>query len=299
MRQNETRGMLLALAGFALLSVGDAVVKTMAGEWSPIAVAALRFTIGATVLAGLLLAREGRGALRPANPLLQIGRGVALATATLLMFSAIFVMPLAEATALVFVAPVFTALLSGPLLKEQVRPATWVACALALVGVGIILRPNLTNVGWLAFLPLGAALCMSLVTIANRASAGQGSSLAMQAYIAGVAAPTLIAAAFVGAASGGPALAFGVPDWSVVGRCALVALTASSAHWLVYLGTERAGASRIAPMTYVQLLVAAILGWLLFDDRPDLLTLLGALVIIAAGLYLWRDGRLRAAAMPR
>lgn len=287
MQGDERRGILLALTGFMLLSVGDAVIKTIAGQWSPLAVAALRFTLGAAGLAALLVVREGASAVRPARPLLQMARGVCAAGATLCFFSAIFVMPLAEAMALSFVSPVVTALLSKPLLREQVRPAVWLASPLALVGVALVLRPNLAEVGWIAVLPLASATFFSLMVIANRASAGSGTPLAMQAYLAAVAAPVLVAAASIGHASGAPGLAVAPPDWTVALRCALVAVTASTAHYLIYLGTTRAGAATIAPTSYVQMIVAGGLGWWWFGDVPDPASLAGAGVIIGAGLFLW------------
>jgi drug/metabolite transporter (DMT)-like permease len=82
-----------------------------------------------------------------------------------------------------------------------------------------------------------------------------------------------------------------VPHWSVVAKCAVIAVLASCAHALVYLGTTRAGAATIAPMAYVQLLMAGLFGWLIFGERPDALALVGAAIIVAAGLYLWRSGR--------
>ncbi|QYU69646.1 DMT family transporter [Leptolyngbya sp. 15MV] len=189
--KSERSGLLLALAGFALLSCGDAVIKSMAGQWSPIAVAALRFSIGAVGLSALLALREGTPAFRPRKPWLQVARGVCMAGATLCFFSAIFVMPLAEAMALSFVAPILTALLSGPLLGERVRPAVWLASAIAMGGVLMILRPNLGLLGPVALLPLASAVFFSLMVIANRASAGQGSALSMQVFLAAcTAAPT-------------------------------------------------------------------------------------------------------------
>ncbi|GMM93158.1 DMT family transporter [Qipengyuania sp. MTN3-11] len=287
MQTDERRGLMLAICGFALLSVGDAVVKTMAGAWSPVAVAALRFSIGAAGLCILLYRREGPAGFRPRNPLLQLARGFCVAGATICFFSAIFVLPLATAMALTFVAPIFVALLSGPLLGEKVRPAVWLVSPAALIGVVLILRPNLTTLGPVALLPLGSALFFALMVLANRASAGQGSALSMQAFIALGATPFLVAAAAIGHVSGAPMLAVGTPDWTVAARCAIVAVTASSAHWLVYLGTERAGAATIAPSTYVQMVVATVLGYLLFSDVPDALTLAGAAIIIGAGLVLW------------
>lgn len=287
MRQDERTGLLLAVCGFALLSCGDAVIKSMAGMWSPVAVAALRFAMGAAGLSLLLLRSEGRAAFRPTHPWLQIARGVCLAGATLCFFSAIFVLPLAETMAMTFVAPIITAVLAGPLLGERVRPVVWLASAVALGGVLLVLRPNLAEVGAVALLPLGSACFFSLMVIANRASAGQGSALSMQVFIACVAAPVLAAAAAAGHLSGIEALEIGPLDWSVAARCAIVAATASTAHWIVYLGTMRAGAATIAPTTYVQMLVATLLGWLFFGDVPDAVTVLGAAIIIGAGLLLW------------
>ncbi len=290
MRQEDRSGLLIALAGFAILSCGDAIIKTMAGQWSPLAVAALRFSIGAVMLAVLLMVKEGRTAFRPTHPWLQAARGLCLAVATLCFFSAIFVMPLAEATALIFLAPIITALLSGPVLKEKVQPATWFASMLAFGGVMLVLRPNLAELGPVALLPLAAALAMSLMMLANRAVAGQGSPLSMQVFVAAGAAPALVFAAIIGNATGIAALDVDWPDWSVVARCAVVAVTASTAHWLIYLGTTRAGAATIAPMSYVQLLVALTLGWILFRDTPDAMTLVGSAIIIGAGLFLWTRG---------
>lgn len=283
--------MLLALCGFALLSCGDAVIKTMAGEWSPLAVGALRFTLGAIGLSALLALNEGPRGFRPAKPLLQVARGLCLAIASLLFFCAIFVMPLAEATAVAFLSPLLTALLSGPLLGEKVRPQVWIASLVAFAGVSLVLQPNVAELGWLGLLPLASATFFSLMMIANRAVAGQGSALSMQVFVALTAAPVLTVVALFGHASGIEMLRVSWPDWTVIARCAVVALSASTAHWLIYLGTTRAGAAMIAPMTYVQLLVASVLGWLMFGDRPGLSTLAGAVVIVCAGLYLWHSGR--------
>ena len=287
MQPSERSGILVALGGFALLSVGDAVIKTMAGEWAVLGVAALRFALGSVGLSILLAASEGRSAFRPRNPWLQAARGFCLAAASLCFFSAIFVMPLATAMALAFVSPVIVALLSGPMLGEKVRPAVWIASCVALVGVTLVLRPNLAELGLVAFLPLASAFFFALMIVANRASAGQGSALSMQVFVQIGAMPLLVLAALGGHVSGIDSLALTSPDWTVVARCALVAITASTAHWLVYIGTQRAGAATIAPTTYVQMLVASFMGWWWFGDVPDLFTLAGSAIIIGAGLLLW------------
>lgn len=293
MRANERSGLLFALAGFALLSFGDAVVKTMTGQWAPTAIATLRYVLGAIGLGALLLAREGAAAFRMPHPRVQLLRGTAVALATVGFFSAVFVMPLAAATAITFTSPMLTALLAALVLGEPARRETWIASCVAFIGVLIVLRPNFLAAGWAALLPVLSAVGMSVLMIGNRFVAGKASGLAMQFFVAAAATPILLLAATGFHFSGIASFAVGWPDWSVVARCALVACSATCAHWLIYIGTTRAGAGSVAPMTYIQLLLATLLGWAVFGNHPDALTLLGAAVIIGAGLYLWRAGRVR------
>jgi drug/metabolite transporter (DMT)-like permease len=290
MTPHERSGLGYAVAGFAILSMGDAVVKSMAGEWPPYAVAALRFSIGACGLSMLLLRQKGPRAFIPQKPWLQVARGLCLALASVCFFSAIYIMPLAEALAIGFLSPILTQAFAGLLLGEKVRPKVYLVSIVALAGVVIILRPNLALLGWGALLPLVSATFFALLMVSNRASAGQGSALSMQVFVAAFSIPILIAVCIAAKVSGVPELDFGWPSWDVALRCAVVAVTATTAHWLAYVGTSRAGAAQVAPAIYVQLIVAVVLGWAFFDDVPDLYTGIGASLIIASGLYLWRDG---------
>lgn len=281
-------GLLFALVGFMLLSIGDATIKTIAGAWPGTAVAALRYIFGATGLASLLLFKEGRAGF--AMPMLrfQLLRGFAAAAATVFFFSSIFLMPIAEATAIGFTSPMITALLAAVILKEKTDGRTWLASAIAFVGVLLILRPNIAELGWAALLPLAAAISMSLLVTGNRAVATAGSALQMQFLLAAIATPMLVAVALAGHFSGVPALHIAVPDWTVVARCAVVAVSATLAHWLIFQGTVRASAADIAPMTYVQLLMALLFGITLFSDWPDVMSLTGSAIIVGAGLLLWQ-----------
>lgn len=297
MQSHSRSGLLFALAGFALLSVGDAVVKSIAGEWPPTAIAALRYTLGAAGLSAILLAREGRAGFRIVHPRRQLVRGASVAVATVAFFGSLFFMPLAEATSIIFVSPIVTAVLAPLVLGERAGRTTWIATVAAFVGVLIVLRPNLAALGWPALLPLASAFAMSALFLANRSVAGAASPLAMQAMLALIAAPILALAALAGHLSAVAPLEIDPPSLEVAAKCAFVAVSASSAHWLIYLGTTRAGAASVAPMTYVQLVVATALGWLWFGDMPDPIAYAGAAVIIGAGLALWWSNR-RAARQP-
>ena len=284
-------GLLYALCGFALLSIGDAVIKSIAGAWPGTAVAALRYSIGAIGLGTLLFLTEGRQGFAMPLPKLQWLRGFSVAMATICFFSSIFLMPLADATAIGFTSPMITAIFSAIFLHERTHATKWIAIFVAFGGVLMIMRPNVMELGWVALLPLAAAMSMAFMIIGNRAVAGTGSPLLMQFLVASLAVPFILGAALIGHFSGVEALHVGVPDWTIIARCTLVAVTASFAHWLIYMATTRASAAEIAPMTYVQLLIAVGLGIILFGDWPDLTSLAGAVIIVTSGLILWRGSR--------
>lgn len=281
-------GLMFGLAGFGLLSIGDSVIKSIAGEWPGTAVAALRFCLGAMGLGVVLWMREGRKGFRLSDVSTQFARGAALAFATISFFLAIFAMPLAEATAIQFANPMLTAFVSAWLLKEHPPRQTWLITVVAFVGVLIVLRPNVAALGWAALLPLGSAIGMAFLMTFNRKAAGQLSPLAAQFWVAAFAAPLLVLAATLGHFSGGAALAVGTPTLSVIGRCGLVAVSASVAHGLIYMATTRASSAAIAPTVYIQIVAALIIGALWFGDWPDVWSLLGTAIIIGAGLWLWR-----------
>ncbi|MGB3796541.1 MAG: DMT family transporter [Alteraurantiacibacter sp.] len=294
MQQSDRAGLLFALAGFCALTIGDAIVKGIDGAWAPTAIAAWRYGLGAIGLTALLVMRQGLEPLRNIpRPGMQLLRGAGVAIATICFFASVWLMPLTEAIALAFTQPIFTAILAAIFLGEKLRWQTIAATLVAFVGVLIVLRPNLSAIGPGALLPLFAAFGMAILVTANRAVAGKGSALAMQAYVAIFATATLVPAMVMGHISGLAELQVEWPAWHIWSRVAIIAVTASAAHWLIYLGTERAGAATVAPMTYGQLIAATLLGYIFFDELPDLTAMMGAVLIIISGLWLWYEGRNR------
>jgi drug/metabolite transporter (DMT)-like permease len=283
--------LLIALAGFVSLSCGDVLVKSMAGQWPAPAVSALRYAFGSVGLAAIVALRLGRAGFVLPRPALQAGRGAAVAVATICFFMGVMAMPLADATAIQFSSPILTALLAPLVLGERSPKAVWAATLLAFAGVLVVLRPNVLALGPVALFPLGAAFGMSWLMMLNRKAAGDAPILVMQFLLAMFAAPLLIGAAAVLSVWGGPKLAVGWPSAMVVAKCLGVAVFATLGHSLIYTAATKATAATVAPMTYVQLLVAAGVGWSWFGDAPDAATFAGAALIIAGGLLLWRAQR--------
>lgn len=293
MHQSDRAGLLYALAGFCTLSIGDAIIKGMAGEWPAPAMAATRYIAGTLLLAVLIARHEGIAALRLPRDPLQWVRGVAISVSAVGMFFAVWLMPLAEATTIAFTQPMITAVLAAVLLRERARPSTWIATIIAFAGVFLVLRPNFSSAGWGVLFPLMGATGMAVTIIANRRVTGRASVLAMQYYMSVTAMLFLIAATAVAHLSGIEAFRMHWPDWTVAARCMLIGLTATLAQWLIFMGTVKAGAGTVAPMTYGQLLMATLFGAAFFGDWPDVTGVLGAAVIIGAGLFLWWRGRAR------
>lgn len=284
--QHSLQGMLLAVTGFACLSVGDGVVKSMVGQVPGTEIALIRYAFGALGLAvALLVSRGSRGFICP-KPMLQLLRGASVAAATFGFFMALQYMPLANANAIQFTSPMIAAALSALLLGERATRATWVATAIAFVGVLIVLRPQVFLLGWAAFYPLIAASAMASLMIANRKVAGSAPLLELQFLVAVIATPILLLIATTLHLTGLHQFVLKMPTGLVLLKCGMVAVTATFSHWLIFMATQRATAAVVSPMMYVQLLVAIAIGYLFFNTVPTPIMLLGAAIIIAAGLYL-------------
>src|SRR3546814_8525147 len=117
-----------------------------------------------------------------------------------------------------------------------------------------------------------AALGMALLVIFNRKMAGFSDVLALQFWVAMMATPLLVAGAVLGHFSGLQPLRIPMPDPVVVLKCAAVAVTGTTAHWLIYVATEHASAPVVAPMIYVQLILAGVICWTMFGDAVDALS---------------------------
>lgn len=293
MQSEHGKGLLLALSGFALLSVGDAIAKSMAGDWPGTAIGALRYIGGALGLFAILWLREGRAGFYAPRPLLHIGRGATVAFGSACFFVGLHYMPLAEATVISFTSPIITAILSAIFLKEMAPRSAWVATALAFAGVIAVMQPNAAHLGISAFLPLATATLMAIMIIFNRMAAGSAGLILMQFLMSAAAVPFLIAITIAGHFSGVEALSVTMPSALVILKCLTIACTASAGHALLYAATERASAAVIAPMTYVQLITAIIIGWFIFGDAPTASTYAGAALIVGGGIYLWHSQRVQ------
>ena len=230
------------------------------------------------VLLAFFAARGELKRLRTARPGLQIMRGLLLAGASLLYFTSLTVLPLAEAAAIGFVMPLFLALLAVPMLGERMDGARLAAVLVGLAGALVIVRPGAAVFTPYALLPVGMALCNALYQILTRKVAGVEHPLT-----------SLVWGAIVGAVL----LSFTLPfawvtptdpaHWALLG---VIGVLASVGHFVLIRAYDYASATGLAPFFYTQLVWVMLLGWLVFGDFPDGWSLLGMGIIVASGIYL-------------
>jgi drug/metabolite transporter (DMT)-like permease len=141
MRSQPLRGIALMLAAVSTFSCLDAMSKYLAALYAVPTIVWVRYLSQMVLMLAFLGPRMGPGLLRTANLKLQLLRGAVLTASSLLFLTALSRMPLAEAAAIAFMAPLFIAVLSGPLLHERVEARTWIALAFGFGGVLLIVRP--------------------------------------------------------------------------------------------------------------------------------------------------------------
>lgn len=273
--------MVLAVTLFSVL---DAIAKLLAAHYPALLVGWGRYTSHVLLMLPLLPFYGGARVLRTARPTMQAVRGALLVAATLCMFTALRYVPLAEATAINFTAPLLVTALSAPLLGERIGWRRWAAVAVGFVGVLVITRPGQGGLHPAALLVLVTATCFALYQIVTRRLSHTDSAMTMMVYsglVGAVAMSALLPLAWrpVGAAD--------ALKLAAMGLCGLLG------HLLLTRALALAPASLLAPMAYLQIVGATVLGVALFDDFPDAVTIVGCAIIVASGLYVFvRERRL-------
>jgi drug/metabolite transporter (DMT)-like permease len=289
-KANVPLGIALAVAAFACMTTMDSFAKSIAGAWPGTAISGLRFVIQTVLLIPIVAWREGRLVWRTPRMGLQLARAAALSGASVIFFTAVMLMPLADATAVGFLNALLVPVLAAIFLGERVRPGIFVATIVAFAGVLIVLQPNVLALGPVALLPLGSALCFSTYMILNRLSAGLAPALSMQ-LIGGALCTLLIGGAAIGLhLSGIPAFHIGTPSTATLLKVLGMGLFGTLGHVLMFMAAERAPAPMISPMIYTQLVLAVIIGWTIFGDPLTPTTAAGVALIVGCGLYVWRSG---------
>lgn len=282
-RSQAVIGIALMCIGVACLCVNDAIAKTLTAEYSAAQILFLRNLIALPFAVLVVLKFGGRKALRSHRPMMHLLRGAIWLCAAMLFFTGLKFLGLAEATALIFVAPVFITALSALLLKEQVGWRRWVAVLVGFVGVLIVVRPGGSTFQMASLLPVSTALFYALLMISARWVDPRESVWTLMLYLVGagaVLAAVLMPFVWV---------PFRLED---AGLFVGIAFFGTAGVTMMTQAFRFAPASVVAPFDYTALIWATVLGWIFWAEVPDLATFLGAGVIIASGSFIvWRERR--------
>ncbi|TLP65396.1 MULTISPECIES: DMT family transporter [Pseudomonas] len=269
------RGIVLVVVATFLFASHDGLSKFLGGLYPIIMVVWARYVVHTLLMAGIFLPKAGVAVLRTRRPLLQTLRALSLLSTSLLFTAGLQYLPLAEATAVNFLAPVLVTALSVPLLKERVSVGQWVAVVLGFVGVLVVVHPGGAMFTPAILFPFGSALGFCFYQLLTRKLAAYDSPTTSNFY-AGLC-NTLVMTALV-------PFFWQVPHWTHVllmlglGGCGM------TAHLLLTQAFRHAAPALLAPFSYCQIVFAGLLGWMVFGHTPDGVSLVGIAIICLSGL---------------
>ena len=272
------RGVLLLIAAMSTFAVVDTIAKYLARSYPVPLVVWARYATQTLFMLLVLGPRMKLDLVRSRRPGLQIIRGIVLVVSTVLFFSALALMPLAEASAITFLSPLVLAGMSVWLLRERVRRSAWAAIIVGLIGVLIIIRPGGGVFTPAAILPVLTAVCFASYQLLTRKLAGIDSTLT-----------TL----FYGAIVGTLLVTLGLPFfWQTPTHAlhwllfAVLGVIGGIGHFVLIRAFTHAPPSALAPFVYVQLVAVLILGYAVFGEFPDGWSLVGMAIIVLSGAWI-------------
>ncbi len=299
--KNNFIGITSLVAGIFVFSVQDTIIKQVSGGHAVTLAIFLRSIVSFPILIAMVHYESGlRSIITPKAPMLIL-RGLMMLTAYLAYYIAFPALPLAEAIALFFMAPLFVTIGSGPFLGERVSPFAWIAVALGLVGVFVILRPGSALFEPAALLSLFSAGCYALGMLLSRKHGAAVSATVQSFYqnVTYIVGSLIIAGAlavFVPAEQTHPSLAFLTRAWAwpntwdltLMLACGIIAALAVV---LLTHGYRMGEASIVTPFEYTGMIWASFWGFTIFSEVPKITTFIGMALIAGAGVLALRAGR--------
>ncbi len=277
------RGIGWMLATMLMFSCINATAKTLVQTLPVIEVVWARFFFQMLLLI-LFLRHRLATVVITGKPKLQIIRSLLLLSTTVLFFSGLASIPIADATAVMFVAPILVTALSLPILGERVGPRRWVGVAIGFFGALIIIRPGLGVAQPAILFPLCAACFHALYQLSTRFLSRSEGTLTTLLYSASTGTVILtIAVPFF----------WVTPGTTEMILMVVIGLFATLGHFCLIKAFEAAPPAIVAPFHYTNLLWATLFGYILFSDLPDFWTITGALIIAGGGLYIFHRERTR------
>ncbi|WP_417776447.1 DMT family transporter [Stutzerimonas xanthomarina] len=269
-------GVSLILASCLTLASHDGLSKYLTQLYPVFLVIWARYMAQTALMFALFTPSMGRRVFRTLRPKLQICRGLSLVSVSMLFISGLSYIPLAEATAVIFLTPLLVTIASA-LLGEQVSRAQWLAVGCGLIGVMIIVRPGGALFAPAILLPLGAALSFTVYQLITRRLSATDHPVTSN-FITSLVGSLVMSVLVV--------FNWQTPTLHDALMMAGLGAMAMSGHLLLTHAFRFASAAALAPFTYSQIIFAGVVGLLVFGHTPDLGAIVGMVIIIVSGLVM-------------
>ncbi|MCD9569303.1 DMT family transporter [Pseudomonas protegens] len=274
--EHPIKGIALICLAVLLFASHDTLSKYLSAFYPIVMVVWARYVVHTLLMLVVFVPRSGFSAVvRTKRPGLQLLRALCLIGTSLLFTTGLRYIPLAEATAVNFLAPLLVTALSVPFLGERVSRAQWLAVLAGFVGVLIVVRPGGALFTPAILLPLGSALCFGFYQLLTRKLSGIDSPTTSN-FLTGIL-NSLIMSALLPFFWSTPTLVHGL-FMIGLGTCGMLG------HMLLTQAFRHAAPAMLAPFSYGQILFAGLYGYLIFDHTPDQYALVGIAVICLSGL---------------
>ncbi|MGI9408270.1 MAG: DMT family transporter [Hyphomicrobiaceae bacterium] len=278
-------GIGLLVAGMSLAALNGAFMKLLSTDMSEFMVVWARYFGFFAVLLPVTLFSQGRAAFTPVRPGLQILRALAIATATVAFVAGARTMAYADAIAIIYVYPFILTMLAPIFLGERVPKIAWFGVIGGFTGVLVVMRPSFANLDHSALLVLFCGFMVAIHLLFNRKLAPLANPLVTSmwgALIAMIALSTTLP------------VFWQTPDANQLKIMAAIAGTSALSQSMVLFAFARAPASALAPFTYMEIVSAVVIGWIIFGTMPDAISWSGMALIVASGLIVAQAPRLGA-----
>lgn len=275
-RNTTAAGIGLMVFGLFVFGANDVMGKWLVATYSVGQILLIR-SFAALLILGPFIWRERATFFRVERPRVQIARAICGTAEVALFYWAVAYLPLADVMTFYLAGPIYVTAMSALFLGERVGPARWLAVLAGFGGVLIALGPSIANLSWPSLIALAGSVSFSGLMVMTRLSRGAGDLQLISFQIIGGLVFGLVAAPF----------AWVTPDPTGFLMLGLLGIISMTAYLCVNRALKLAPASVVVPYQYTLIIWAVVFGYVFFNELPQATTLLGAAIIVGAGIFLF------------